>query len=87
MDLFYAAVLMFAFSFQTYTTFELVKKDLTEFTDVVASEASALASTTVEGVKQQAHNLQQIIGLEEENDKQDKEDNKKMESSANEVSS
>ncbi|KAL3985401.1 BSD domain family protein [Acanthocheilonema viteae] len=70
---------------KTYTTFELVKKDLTELSDVVASEASALASTTVESVKQQAYNLHQIINLEEENDKQNKEESKKMESNANET--
>lgn len=46
---------------QTFTTLEAVKKDLTEFSDVVASEASALATTTVESVKHQAQNLQQII--------------------------
>ncbi|CAG9538461.1 unnamed protein product [Cercopithifilaria johnstoni] len=68
---------------KTYATFELVKKDLTEFTDVVTSEASALASTTVENVKQKAYNLQQIISLEEENDKQNKEKSREMESSAN----
>uniref|UniRef100_A0A158Q6S7 BSD domain-containing protein n=1 Tax=Elaeophora elaphi TaxID=1147741 RepID=A0A158Q6S7_9BILA len=65
---------------KTYTTFELVKKDLTEFSDVVANEASALANTTVESVKQQAYNLQQIISLEEEDNT---EESKKLESSAN----
>uniref|UniRef100_A0AAF5PUD5 BSD domain-containing protein n=1 Tax=Wuchereria bancrofti TaxID=6293 RepID=A0AAF5PUD5_WUCBA len=70
---------------KTYTTFELVKKDLTEFSDVVASEASALASTTIESVKQQAHNLQQIMSLEEEYDKQHKEESKRMENNANEI--
>ncbi|VIO98191.1 Uncharacterized protein BM_BM7210 [Brugia malayi] len=69
---------------KTYTTFELVKKDLTEFSDVVASEASALANTTVESVKQQAYNLQQIMSLEEY-DKQHKEESKRMENNANEI--
>ncbi|VDN02401.1 unnamed protein product [Thelazia callipaeda] len=55
---------------KTYTTLELVKKDLTELSDVVANEASAFASSTVESVKQQAHHLQQIISFEEEHEQQ-----------------
>lgn len=54
---------------------------------MIASEASALASTTVESVRQQAYNLQQIMSVEEENDKQHKEGGKKIENNANEVSS
>ncbi|EFO14701.2 hypothetical protein LOAG_13815 [Loa loa] len=70
---------------KTYTTFESVKKDLTEFSDIVTSEASALASTTVESVRQQAYSLQQIVSLEEENDKPHKEESIKMKSSTNET--
>ncbi|VDK71647.1 unnamed protein product [Onchocerca ochengi] len=70
---------------KTYTTFELVKKDLTEFGDVVANEASALANTTVESVRQQAYNLQQIISMEGENNEQNKEEGKKVESATNET--
>lgn len=51
---------------KTFTTLELVKKDLTEFSDAVASEASAIAATTVESVKHQAQNLQQIVNPEVE---------------------
>lgn len=46
---------------KTFNTLELVKKDLTEFGDAVASEATAIAANTVESVKQQAQNLQQIV--------------------------
>ncbi|OZC09807.1 BSD domain protein [Onchocerca flexuosa] len=70
---------------KTYTTFELVKKDLTEFGDVVANEASALANTTVESVRQQAYNLQQIMNLEGENNEQNKEEREKVESTTNEI--
>ncbi|VDK37577.1 unnamed protein product [Anisakis simplex] len=50
----------------TFTTFELVKKDLSELGDVVANEASAIASSTVESVKHQAQSLQQIVSPVEE---------------------
>uniref|UniRef100_A0A915PIX2 BSD domain-containing protein n=1 Tax=Setaria digitata TaxID=48799 RepID=A0A915PIX2_9BILA len=69
---------------KTYTTFELVKRDLTEFGDVVANEASALANTTVESVRQQAQNLHQIINFEEVDDKQH-EEGEKVESDTNET--
>lgn len=47
---------------RTSTTFELVKKDLSEFSDAVATEATAIASNAVESMKQQAQNLQNIVG-------------------------
>lgn len=72
--------------FQTFTTFEMVKKDLNEFTDVVASEACSLASTTIKIVRQQAYNFQQFMSLEEENDKRHKEASQKIERKPDKVS-
>ncbi|KHN74254.1 BSD domain-containing protein 1 [Toxocara canis] len=51
---------------KTFTTLELVKKDLSEFGDVFANEATAIANTTVESVKHQAHTLQQMVSPEHE---------------------
>uniref|UniRef100_F1KXJ9 BSD domain-containing protein 1 n=1 Tax=Ascaris suum TaxID=6253 RepID=F1KXJ9_ASCSU len=51
---------------KTFTTLELVKKDLSEFSDVVANEANALANTTLESVKHQAHTFQQMVSVDEE---------------------
>ena len=47
--------------FQTFSTLELVKKDLSDFGDAVATEATAIANNTVESVKQQAQTLQHIV--------------------------
>lgn len=71
---------------QTCTTLELVKKDLSEFGDVVATEASALASTTVESVRQQAQNIHQMMSFEEEGEEQQEEVKKTAEVAASEVS-
>uniref|UniRef100_A0A915A8K2 BSD domain-containing protein n=1 Tax=Parascaris univalens TaxID=6257 RepID=A0A915A8K2_PARUN len=51
---------------KTFTTLELVKKDLSEFSDAVASEANAIANTTLESVKHQAHTFQQLVSVDEE---------------------
>ena len=40
---------------------ELVRKDLSEFGDAFASEATAIAANTVESVKQQAQNIQHMV--------------------------
>lgn len=44
-------------SLKTYSTLTLVKKDLSELSDAVATEATALASTTVESI-------QHIVGFD-----------------------
>lgn len=43
-----------------------MKKDLSEFSDVVANEANAIANTTLESVKHQAHTFQQMVSVDEE---------------------
>ena len=54
--------------FQTVSTYELVKRDLSEFTDAVQLEASALASATATTVKQQAAQIGNLVAPDEADD-------------------
>uniref|UniRef100_A0A914W3H3 BSD domain-containing protein n=1 Tax=Plectus sambesii TaxID=2011161 RepID=A0A914W3H3_9BILA len=50
---------------KTVSTYELVKRDLSEFTDAVQLEATALASATANTVKQQAAQLGSLVAPDE----------------------
>ncbi len=58
--------MLIVFILQTLSTYELVKKDLSEFSDAVQTEATALASATANTVKQQAAQIGHLVNLEDD---------------------
>lgn len=58
---------------KTYSTYELVKRDIDEFSSAVHSEASHIASATSSALRDGASNLGQLLSEEEENGEQKRE--------------
>lgn len=56
---------------KTKSTFEAMKKDINEFSDILQHEANAIASATAQQVSKQANMLQHLISTSQEEDKEE----------------